>query len=90
MRRLLVLLLLVPAMVLSLGASASAVNDPVVPGEDCAASETPVGHPANANQADNPQGANPPFSSNNPGQSTGARGQERSQAVDHCAKAEDE
>jgi hypothetical protein len=84
MRRILVLLLLVP-LVLWLGVPAIAVNDPAVPGDDCSASETAVGHPAFANQADNPQGANPPFSSNNPGQSTGARGQERSQAVEHCA-----
>jgi hypothetical protein len=85
MRRILVLLLLVPLVVLWLGVPAIAVNDPAVPGDDCSASETAVGHPAFANQADNPQGANPPFSSNNPGESTGARGQERSQAVEHCA-----
>jgi hypothetical protein len=85
MRRVLLLVMLVPMVVLWLGVPAIAVNDPAVPGDDCSASETAVGHPAFAKQADNPQGANPPFSSNNPGQSTGARGQERSQAVEHCA-----
>jgi hypothetical protein len=89
MRRLLVLLMLVPMVLLLIGVPASAVNDPAVPGDDCSASETAVGHPAVANQADNPQGANPPFSSNNPGQSTGAQGQARSQALAHCANAPD-
>ena len=65
---------------------ALAVNDPLVPGDDCAAENSQaVGHPAFANQQ--PQGANPPFSSNNPGQSTGARGSANSQATAHCQNA---
>jgi hypothetical protein len=68
-------------------APALAVNDPRVPGDECSASEQAVGHPAFANQADNPQGANPPFSVNNPGKSTGARGTEMSQALEHCQNA---
>jgi len=66
---------------------ALAVNDPLVPGDECSASTQAVGHPAFANQADNPQGANPPFSSNNPGVSTGARGSANSQAIAHCQNA---
>jgi hypothetical protein len=58
---------------------ALAVNDPLVPGDNCApANAQAVGHPALLNQQ--PQGANPPFSSNNPGVSTGARGAANSQA----------
>ena len=72
----------------ALAGPASAVNDPFVPAEDCAPSHAQaVGHPAFANQADNPQGANPPFSSNNPGASTGARGSAHSQAATHSAGA---
>ena len=67
---------------------ALAVNDPVVPGDECAApGAQAVGHPAFANQADNPQGANPPFSSNNPGTSTGARGSAHANATAHCTNA---
>jgi hypothetical protein len=56
-----------------------AVNDPLVPGDNCApANAQAVGHPAFIHQQ--PQGANPPFSSNNPGVSTGAQGSAHSQA----------
>ena len=66
---------------------ALAVNDPVAPGEECASNNSEaIGHPAFENQQ--PQGANPPFSSNNPGESTGARGQANSQAPDHCENAQ--
>lgn len=65
---------------------ALAVNDPLVPGDDCAANNSQaVGHPAFAHQQ--PQGANPPFSSNNPGASTGAKGGAQSEATAHCANA---
>ena len=74
-------------VLVSAGAVA-AVNDPLVPGDECSASTQAVGHPAFANQADNPQGANPPFSVNNPGRSTGARGTEMSRALEHCPNAE--
>jgi hypothetical protein len=60
-------------------APALAVNDPLVPGDNCAADGAQaVGHPAFGHQP--PQGANPPFSSNNPGVSTGAQGSANSQA----------
>jgi hypothetical protein len=63
------------------GSPALAVNDPIVPGDNCAPDNAQaVGHPAFGNQQDNPQGANPPFSSNNPGASAGAQGSEHSQA----------
>jgi hypothetical protein len=68
----------------ALGSTALAVNDPLVPGDECSASTQAVGHPAFANQQDNPQGANPPFSSNNPGVSTGAKGTANSEALAHC------
>ena len=59
---------------------ALAVNDPLVPGDNCAPDNAQaVGHPAFIHQQ--PQGANPPFSSNNPsGVSTGAKGSEHSEA----------
>ena len=74
------------ALVLALFATpALAVNDPLVPGDECSASTQAVGHPAFVHQ--HPQGANPPFSSNNPGQSTGAKGSANSQATAHCQNA---
>jgi hypothetical protein len=71
----------------AVGSAALAVNDPIVPGDECSASTQTVGHPALANQQDNPQGANPPFSSNNPGASTGAKGTAHSVALAHCPHA---
>ena len=81
------LVLLVTLLLALLAAPALAVNDPLVPGDECSASTQAVGHPAFANQADNPQGANPPFSVNNPGKSTGAKGSANSQAMAHCQNA---
>ena len=61
------------------GSPALAVNDPLVPGDNRAPDNSEaVGHPALVHQQ--PRGANPPFSSNNPGESTGARGSLHSQA----------
>ena len=58
---------------------ALAVNDPLVPGDNCAPDNAQaVGHPASLHQQ--PQGANPPFSSNNPGVSSGAQGSVHSEA----------
>ena len=75
-------------VIFALGASpAMAVNDPRVPGDECSASSQAVGHPALANQADNPQGANPPFSANNPGESTGAKAVLHQQGSAHCPNA---
>jgi hypothetical protein len=78
------------AVILAFTASpALAVNDPVAPGDECSASSQAIGHPANENQIEhgNIQGANPPFSVNNPGQSTGAKGSARSEALAHCKNA---
>jgi hypothetical protein len=76
------------AVIFALGASpALAVNDPHVPGDECSASGQAVGHPAFENQQDNPQGANPPFSSNNPGKSTGAKAGLHQQGTAHCTNA---
>jgi hypothetical protein len=54
-------------------APAGAVNDPLVPGDDCG-SATAVGHPAFTNNQTPAFAANPVFSANNPGESTGAQG----------------
>jgi hypothetical protein len=69
----------------AVGSTALAVNDPLVPGDECSAGTQAVGHPAFVNQQ--PQGANPPFSSNNPGVSTGAKGSANSEALAHCPNA---
>lgn len=69
--------------------SALAVNDPLVPAENCApANAQAVGHPAATNNQTPPTAANPPFSRNNPGVSTGAKGQANSQATAHCPGAQ--
>ena len=69
--------------------SALAVNDPLVPAENCApANAEAVGHPALTNNQTPPTAANPPFSRNNPGESRGARGQANSQATAHCPGAQ--
>ena len=57
-----------------LAAPAAGVNDPAVPGDECSASGTAVGHPAIANNRTPATAANPPFAANNPGASTGAQG----------------
>lgn len=78
------------ALVLTLSApSALAVNDPLVPAENCAPDNAQaVGHPAFTNNQTPPTAANPPFSRNNPGESTGAQGQANSQATAHCPGAQ--
>ena len=79
-------LLLTMSLALGLPTSAGAVNDPLVPADECAADHSQaVGHPAFVHQQ--PQGANPPFSRNNPGESTGAKGSANSQATAHCPNA---
>ena len=64
----------------ALGSPALAVNDPLVPGDNCASDNSQaVGHPAFVHQQ--PQGANPPFSVNNPSPvPTAAQGSAHSQA----------
>lgn len=82
------LVCLVSAMILVIAVFAGpalAVNDPFVPGDDCAASEEAVGHPAGDNEQSDQ--ASPPFSSNNPGESEGAQGG-NSQATAHCHNAQ--
>jgi hypothetical protein len=65
----------------AVSSTALAVNDPLVPGDNCAPDNAQaVGHPALANNQTPETAANPPFSSNNPGVSTGAQGSEHSQA----------
>jgi hypothetical protein len=70
------------AGVLALAAPAHAINDSLVPADECSDNPNAVGTPgggpnpglANSDRVD------PPASANNPGRSTGARGEERSQA----------
>lgn len=88
MKRLALLAALLGALV---AAPAQAVNDPFVPGDNtqCAADNSQaVGHPSFANNQTPPTAANPLFSANNPGQSTGAQGQANSQAAAHCTNAQ--
>lgn len=69
--------------------SALAVNDPLVPAENCAPDNAEaVGHPAATNNETPSTAANPPFSRNNPGESTGAEGQANSQATANCPGAQ--
>jgi hypothetical protein len=58
---------------------ALAINDMLVPGDECSASSQAVGHPA-AGRAPFP----PPFSANNPGSSEGAQASDHEQGTDHC------
>ena len=73
--------------VLMLGVISSpalARNDALVPAEDCApANAEAVGHPAASALVQTGQ-VSPPASRENPGVSTGARGQELSQAPENC------
>ena len=68
-----------------LAGPAVAVNDPFVPGDQCSASGTAVGHPAFVHEQSEP--ASPPFSSTNPGVSTGAKAHDVEQATGHCPNA---
>ena len=70
------------AAALALATPAQAINDGRVPADECSDNPNAVGTPG-GNQ--NPGLANtdqvgPPASANNPGRSTGARGEEKSQA----------
>jgi hypothetical protein len=86
MRRLVLLAALIVVLTALLGGTAAAVNDPFVPGDECSASDTAVGHPAAANERSDKASA--PFSLNNPGVSTGARAGANQQATeDHCPNA---
>ena len=65
----------------AVSSTALAVNDPIEPGDNCAPDNAQaVGHPAISNNQTPETAANPPFSSSNPGVSTGAKGSEHSQA----------
>lgn len=87
-RLLLYLVVSVVVLVALFAGPALAVNDPFTPGEQCDASQdVSVGHPAAANEQSDP--ASPPFSSNNPGASEGAQGN-NSVATDHCPNASEE
>jgi hypothetical protein len=78
--------LVVAVFVLS-AAPALGVNHPFIPANECSSSGNAGGLPAAGNNQTPATAANPPFSLNNPGQSTGARGGENSQATQHCPNA---
>lgn len=67
-------------------APAMAVNDPHVPADECSKSGEAAGHPAIGDEQSDQ--ADPPFSSNNPGESDGAQGQDSWQATDNCRNAD--
>jgi hypothetical protein len=82
MKHLALLAALLIVLAALLAATAGAVNDPFVPGDECSASTTAVGHPAVANEQSDK--ASPPFSLNNPGVSTGAKAGVHQQATGNC------
>ncbi len=72
----------------AMSSPALAVNDPIVPGDNCAPDNAEaVGHPAFDNNQTPLTAANPPFSSENPGVSTGAQGTAHSEAIANCQNA---
>lgn len=70
------------AVALATAAPAQAINDGRVPADECSANASAVGTPGGSPNPGlataDPVGA--PASANNPGRSTGARGEEHSQA----------
>jgi hypothetical protein len=72
------------AMLATMVTPAMAINDSQVPADECSDNPTTVGEPGivGLSQPQNPVG--PATSANNPGESTGARGQANSAAVAHC------
>ncbi|HEV3001743.1 MAG TPA: hypothetical protein VGW75_13460 [Solirubrobacteraceae bacterium] len=72
------------AVVVALAAAAPAygINDGRVPADECSGNPNAVGTPGGAPNPGLAQAepVGPPASANNPGASTGARGEERSQA----------
>lgn len=76
--------LLSALMLGAISGPALAINDALVPAEDCApANSEAVGHPAASALVQTGQ-VSPPASRENPGVSTGARGQQLSQAPENC------
>jgi hypothetical protein len=78
-------LALVTAIAIGTTGPAFANNDPTVPADECSGNPNAVGQPQSQggiNATDiGPSPVGGPASDNNPGQSTGARGQENSQAT---------
>ena len=78
-------LALVAAVALGTAGPAFGNNDPTVPADECSGNPNVVGQPQShggINATDiGPSPVSGPASANNPGQSTGARGQEKSQAT---------
>lgn len=90
MRKLLLGLIVAVAVTTGLTSAALAINDPRVPANECSPDNSAaVGDPEGGNPgiANTPQVA-PPVSLNNPGNSTGAKGQIKSQALENCPNNE--
>ena len=83
--KVLVLAIVVAALMAFLASPALAINDIFVPADQCSGNPTVVGEPAifGLNQPNNPVSKG--VSANNPGVSTGAKGQLQSQAIGTCA-----
>ncbi len=84
MRRVFAVLALTGLLLAVTAAPALAINDANVPAENCAAADQAVGHPAVGALQETGQITGFPVSAHNPGVSTGAKGQEQSQATEHC------
>lgn len=73
------------ALALVLATPVLANNDPTVPADECSGNPKVVGQPFGFNAVDiGPSPVQGPASRNNPGQSTGAKGQASSAAIGHC------
>ena len=88
MKRILVVMsiaALMAAMLTVMAVPALAINDSLVPAENCAPDNAQaVGHPALLTGLAQTDQVGPPASANNPGVSTGALGQAQSNAVGTC------
>ena len=91
MRTLLLGLIVAVAVTTGLTSAALAINDPKVPANECSSEESvAVGDPfegANPGIAQ-AEPVSPAVSANNPGVSTGAKGQVKSQALENCPNNE--
>ncbi len=85
MRRVFAVLALTGLLLALTAAPALAINDARVPAENCAPDNAQaVGHPAADNLQQTGQ-VSPPASANNPGVSTGTKGEEQPSAIGNCA-----
>jgi hypothetical protein len=87
MRKAIVAIVLALSLLVPLASSAWAINDFLVPADECSPSQSSaVGNPGGGSNPGIAQAdpVRPPVSDNNPGESTGAKGQANSQAPANC------